>query len=280
MKKISVIMITGIILFLTTYTGFCQQHAESNTMAIAPYHVEVTYNKTTNLIFPYAIKSVDKGSREVLVQKAVGVENVLQLKAAKQGFAETNLTVVTADGSLFPFILNYIDAPPAFSLKFGNAETAHPPVALFAADATTDVVALKARQAAARERTVKRVGDEDNDITLDLKGLYISDQVLYFQFYLKNSSSIDYEVQSLRFSIHDKKKSKRTASQELEMQPLYTCGNKEMIRHLSEQIVCVALPKFTIPDKKYLSVGLMEKNGGRHLKIEIHSRQILKAIGI
>ncbi len=39
---------------------------------VESYCLEVTDNKTTNLIFPSAIKSVDRGSKDILVQKASG----------------------------------------------------------------------------------------------------------------------------------------------------------------------------------------------------------------
>jgi len=55
--------------------------------------------KTTNIIFPYSIVSVDIGSRDVLAQKAKGVENILQIKAARDSFPQTNISIITADGS-------------------------------------------------------------------------------------------------------------------------------------------------------------------------------------
>ncbi|UZJ63934.1 DUF4138 domain-containing protein [Sphingobacterium sp. KU25419] len=74
---------------------------------IAPYTIGVPYDRTVNLIFPYSIKSVDRGNSGVMVQKANGVENVLQLKAADQQFISTNLTVITGEGALYSFELRY-----------------------------------------------------------------------------------------------------------------------------------------------------------------------------
>jgi hypothetical protein len=81
----------------------------------------------------------------------------------------------------------------------------------------------------------------------------------------------------LRFFIRDKKQSKRTASQELEQTPLYVYGNTGSIEGQSKMIVVVALPKFTIPDKKLLYIQLTEKNGGRNLQLKIRNRNIIKA---
>ena len=54
----------------------------------------------------------------------------------------------------------------------------------------------------------------------------------------------------IRFYIKDKKLNKRTASQELDQMPLYEYGNTRAVPGMSKQTRVVALPKFTIPDKK------------------------------
>lgn len=272
MKKISALM--GIFMFLCVFTVSAQQQAPT---FIQPYNVAVTFNKTTNLVFPYAIKSIDRGSRDVLVQKALNVENVLQVKAAKMGFSETNLTVVTEDGSLYPFLLNYSDAPLNFSYVFSDKKIVASPVALFARDATTDEIRKYGASVNSRERTIKRIKTEEGDVSIDLKGLYIHNEVIYFQFLLSNKSVATYDIQSLRFYIQDKKRIKRTAEQQVDMQPLYIIGNDTAIPNFSEQTLTVALPKFTIPDKKYLTIELMEKNGGRHLLLRLKNKIIIHA---
>lgn len=277
MKKISAVMITGLLMVITLAGAFAQNLPETKAAYFQPYKLAITYSKTTSLVFPYAIKSIDRGSKDILVQKAIGVENILQVKAAKQAFNETNLTVVTADGSLYAYTVTYTDSPATLSFLFSNPQATPKPVAVFAKDATTDEIALRSQVAIARERTLTGIKDHNYDITLDVKGLYSHDEVLYFQLEVQNNSAIDYDIQSLRFFIHDKKKSKRTASQEVELQPLYVLGDATVIRHASEQTICVALSKFTIPDKKYLAVQLMEKNGGRHLSIRINNKQLIRS---
>ena len=271
---------TGVFFVLASFKGFSQNTTEIKASSINAYNISVTYNKTTNLVFPYAIKSVDRGSKDILVQKAIGVENILQVKAAKQGFPETNLTVVTADGSLFAYLVTYSDAPANLSLLFSNAQVSPSPVAVFAKDATTDEISQKSREVIGRERVIKGIKDKDFDITMDVLGLYIHQDVVYFEIALVNNSAIDYDVQSLRLFIQDKKRIKRTASQETEMQPLYVLGNPDVIRHASEQNICIALSKFTSPDKKYLMVQLMEKNGGRHLSIRINNKTLVHSRAI
>ena len=82
MKRISAVMITGIFLFILNGNIFSQSHNQTfKTTIIEPYHLAITYYKTTNLIFSFSITSVDRGSCDVLAQKTKGAENILQVKA-------------------------------------------------------------------------------------------------------------------------------------------------------------------------------------------------------
>jgi hypothetical protein len=55
-------------------------------------------------------------------------------------------------------------------------------------------------------------------------------------------------------------------------------GNISQVKGNSQNVIVVALEKFTIPDAKYLAVQVMEKNGGRHLLLKVNNNKIIKAI--
>lgn len=273
MKKISAVW-TGIVLLLNSIAVFAQ---EFKTTFIEPQRLFITYSKTTNLIFPYGIKSIDRGSQDVLVQKAIGVENVLQVKAAKANMPETNLTVVTVDGNLYSYLLSYSDNPLRLNFKAQSTEAVPNPVAVFTQDATTDVIAATAKTVNSRQPNLKRIRDSHYDMGMELKGLYIREDILYFQFSLRNNSNINYDIQQFRFFVRDRKKSKRTSSQETELTPSHINGDASRIGAVSETAVTIAIPKMTIPDKKYLAIQLLEKNGGRNLLLKISNKDIMGA---
>ena len=52
---------------------------------IPPYGLEVTYDKTTHIIFPAAVRYVDLGSPNLIAGKADGSENVIRVKATVKG---------------------------------------------------------------------------------------------------------------------------------------------------------------------------------------------------
>ncbi|HWV72872.1 MAG TPA: conjugative transposon protein TraN [Pseudosphingobacterium sp.] len=245
---------------------------------IAPLRLPVGYNKTTNLIFPYAIKSVDRGSRDVLIQKAEGVENVLQLKAANHLFKETNLTVITGEGALYSFLVNYAEEPGQLNLKIADMDVPFIPVAVFSEKHDNDAAMQDiASKVALRKAEGSITGDKGNGIGIDVNGIYIKEDNLYFRLQLDNATLLNYDIDQLRFYIRDKKKAKRTATQEIEVKPIYISGNSQVIYGNSSQVLVAVLEKFTIPDKKEMVVELFEKNGGRNLLLKLKNKKLIKA---
>ena len=83
---------------------------------IEPYKMEVTYDKTSHLIFPTAIRYVDLGSEYLIAGKAEDAENVLRVKATVRDFEpETNFSVITNDGRFYSFNVYYSSYPEAMS---------------------------------------------------------------------------------------------------------------------------------------------------------------------
>jgi hypothetical protein len=219
--------------------------------------LSIGINKVTSLVFPLMIKNVDRGSKDVLVQKVKGVENILEVKAARENFSETNMTVITADGKLYSFLVHY-SADPSLNIQIENKPSIFEKIA-----------GLK--------KSMHGIRDNKYDMRLQLKGIYIDNDILYYQLELQNYSNLSYDIELLRFFIKDQKQSKRTASQELEQTPLYVYGNTGSVPGQSKIIMVVALPRFTIPDKKLIVVQLMEKNGGRNLSLKINNNKLVKA---
>ena len=277
MKKISAVLITGIFLFLASISAFSQNANPVNTTSIEPYPLAIAYDKTTNLVFPYAIKSVDRGSQSILAQKAKGVENILQIKAGRKWFEETNLTVITAEGKLYCFLLNYAPQPSVLNLSFAIAKPSVKDAFFSSGDHNEGEIQAYSNAVSIEKKKVHGIKDKKYGMRFRLDGLFIRDNVMYYRIKMENRSNINYDIDQLRFFVRDRKKAKRTATQEIEIKPLYVQNNIPMVRGQSQHIFVVALPKFTIPDQKYFAVQLMEKNGGRHLELDVHNKALVRS---
>lgn len=276
MKKICAAMITGIVIMVMNMRASAQtaMPAEKDSV-IEPYRLSIAYYKTTNLVFPYAIRSVDRGTRDILAQKAKGVENVLQVKAGKLGFDETNLTVITTDGNLYSLMVNFNSTPERLNIVFQKEDVTK--IQFSEQKNNARELFLAAKEVIGKKRMFHHLKASHADMNLKLQGLYISNDVFYFQFAIHNGSNVSYDIDAIRFSIRDKQKAKRTASQENELQPLLQYSALQTIEGKQQQYGVIAVPKFTVPDNKYLDIHVVEKKGGRDLQLRLKNKHIMKA---
>lgn len=270
------LMVMGCLLFATI--GIFAQHTnnKNNLSKIEPDSLLIAYSKTTNIVFPYAIKSVDRGSQDILAQKTKGLENILQVKAAQKGFFQTNLTVVTSDGKLYSFVLNYDEDPPALNLNINKTEPQGQEI-YFSDEIKNDKdVQEYSKLAFYGKEKIRGEKESDYNIDISLNGIFICDDVMYYRINVTNNSKINYDIDQLRFFIRDAKKVKRTASQEIEISPIYIWNNIVKIDGEAENTFVFALPKFTIPQEKYLVIQLLEKNGGRHIELHVKNKKLVQ----
>ena len=215
------------IVFLLCLCAGRSGQAQIPQSEITPRQVEVSFNKTTHLIFPAPVQYVDLGSTDIIADKAAGAANVVRLKAAVRDFqAETNLTVITADGRFYAFDVRYADDPGQLSIRImndlqaqipeGKAPTV--PVRLDALDGDD-----AARIDSAMEQIynndkpqIKHIGYKRYGLQTLLTGIYIdSEGWLYFGIEMRNDSRIPFDIDHIRMYVRDKRLPRRTAVQDI-----------------------------------------------------------------
>ncbi len=250
-------------------------HSQVGMISIQPQDLQIASDKTVSLVFPAGITTVDKGTRDLLVQKAKGVENILQVKAAKKGFSPTNLTVLTTDGTLYTFKVSY-SAEAALALKImNNGRVAD---AMFSGQISEWEVESTAAWISESLEPVRILRKRKYGICLELAGLHIKNDVLYYRIKIMNKTPIGYDISGLRFFVRDKKKVRRGSVQENELIPLYMHGNSLKVAADQESTLVFALPKHALPGKKYLAVDLSEANNGRSLALKVGYSTLRKAV--
>jgi conjugative transposon TraN protein len=239
----------------------------------------ITNTKTTSLVFPKDIRYVDRGTNEILTQQVKGANNILLLKAAKVHFKETNLSVLTIDGKLYSFKVEYDSLPQGWVYYFKNddGDSVSPNLGVLKGSSLDDIAKLS-NELLFKKRKVYGVACKKWQTLLMVKGVYIKTNSLFFQLTIKNTSHIDYDIDFIKVYIRDFKKDKRTSSQEIEVHPLFIAGDTSRIKAQGKNDIVIALEKFTIPEARYLAIEVHEKNGGRHLSVKLGNYRITKAI--
>lgn len=256
---------------------------------IAPHGLEVTFNKTTHIIFPSAVRYVDLGSNNLIAGKAESAENVIRVKAAVAEFAgETNFSVICEDGSFYSFNVKYAEEPLLLNIEMKdflneNASFNIPNNCMDVylkelKDESPYLVKMIMRSIyKADKRDIKHIGSKRFGIQTLLKGIYVYNNLYYFHLSTKNNSNVPFEIDFIKFKIVDKKVAKRTAIQESVIFPVRSYNEQMEIAGESTIRTMYVLEKFTIPDDKILIISLYEKNGGRHQTLHIENSDIIRA---
>ncbi|WP_270350174.1 conjugative transposon protein TraN [Bacteroides eggerthii] len=256
---------------------------------IPPYALEVTFYKTVHIIFPSAIKYVDLGSADIIAGKADGSENVLRVKAVLRDFSrETNLAVITEDGSYYTYNVKYADEPTKLNIEMKDflhdGEAVNRPnnsqeVYLKELGSESPLLVRLIMKSIHKDdkRLVKHIGCKRFGIQSVLKGIYTHNGLLYFHTELKNSTNVPFTVDFVSFKVVDRKVAKRTAIQEQVIVPLRAYNYVTEVGGKSRERTVFTLPKFTLPDDKQLVVEISEQNGGRHQQFIVTNAELVRA---
>lgn len=252
---------------------------------IEPYRMGVTYDKTSHLIFPTAIRYVDLGSEYLIAGKAEDAENVLRVKASVRDFEpETNFSVITNDGRFYSFNVYYSSYPEAMSYDLLTMQKAVDKAkgndVLFEelGNNSPSLAGLLLETIYKKDkRIVKHIGSKSFGIQFILKGIYIHNGKYYFHTELRNRTNVPFQIDFINFKVVDKKVAKRTVVQERPMIPLRTYKPLDEIGGKTTEQNVFLLDQFTIADDKVLLIEIFEKNGGRHQTLQVENSDLIKA---
>lgn len=256
---------------------------------VPPYGLEVTYDKTTHIIFPSAVRYVDLGSPNLVAGKADGAENVIRVKAVVRNFRdETNMSVITESGSFYTFNVKYADEPLLLNIEMKDfihdgSKVNRPNNALdiylkeLGSESPKLVQLINKSIHKENKRHVKHIGSKAFGIQYLLRSIYTHNGLLYFHTQVRNQSNVPFEVDFVTFKIVDKKVMKRTAIQEQIVFPLRAYNYATLVAGNKDERTMFTFDKFTIPAGKVLVVELNEKSGGRHQSFTVESEDIVRA---
>jgi conjugative transposon TraN protein len=256
---------------------------------IASLTIPVTLDKMTNLVFPECIQSGVKVSAEIIAQKAHGVENVIEIKALRRHFNTTNLTVYGKDGQLYSFVLQYVDDTAALNFRIlpttrPNTETrptietppaAPRPILLSAMPYTIPTLRDDAWTLEAQPQHHYCKVKTDH-LTLRLIGIHAKDNLQWLTFTMTNYSPLDFNLETIRFYLQDRRQVRRRAVQETDLSPVFQ-DNPETFAPGNHSAFAAAFNPFHIAKGKLLICELLGSDG-HFLTLKLSPRQARRAL--
>ena len=114
------------------------------------------------------------------------------------------------------------------------------------------------------------------NLNASVNHLYTAGDYIFLDLTYKNSTNLKYDIDQLRFKVDDKKVTKATNVQSVEIDPVYTLFDVSSFKKHYRNIF--VFKKITFPGNKVLQVELSEKQfSGRIISLAISWKDILEA---
>ncbi|OBX25723.1 uncharacterized protein DUF4138 [Gelidibacter algens] len=240
--------------------------------------------KNVALFFPEPIRQGITGSENFIFTYNREKEQYFGLLQAKPG-KESNLLVININGSVFSYIVSYKEKLSNLnyfipvSSSIGNekpkvkdsipVETLESSV-----DYGTYYYEKFCRYLLDRKQRIGRIKNQTESIVLSVENIVFDKEELYFVIQIENNSTLDYDLNFLKFSIETRQKGKRKSLQRLYQEPIFIHKLPTKVRENETVRFVYVLPKFSISNDRRIILELNENDGERNLELKISHKHI------
>lgn len=122
------------------------------------------------------------------------------------------------------------------------------------------------------------VSSSSYGMRIRLNNIYTIGNYFFIDFSLHNKTKIRFDIEEIRVKLTDKKRTKATNSQDIELEPALTFNPVMNFKRDYRNIL--VLPKMTFPDEKCLTITVNEEQiSGRSVTLTIDYQDVLNADG-
>lgn len=240
--------------------------------------VFVNEQVTTHIIMPENIKLVDISTNAIIGNQCA--DNIVRIKPSGRMYDHELAGTITVIGErhIAQFNVVYVKGPAqANSIYNINIQDTkryeNPDVSMPEYSMSQYAWAISTLPAHFHNVNYKKYG-----IVGVVNNIYSIGNYFFIDFSLYNKTKIRYDVAEIRVKLSDKKESKSTNSQTIELTPVYTLNKANSFLKGYRNVI--VLDKLTFPDEKILTIEVSENQiSGRVLYIPIDYNDILHADG-
>ena len=219
--------------------------------------VPVSLHRVTSLVFPMAVRSGVRVSRDVQVEKVKGVENVLAIRAVRVGFVPTNLAVFGMDGRLYSFNLEYRDSAVVWQYRVEAVGDAGRGLILTGLPADEERLRADARLMEAKRGV----------------GVYFADSLTWIAGRLSSPGAGDFVVGRVRLFTEERKRVKRMAVQQAEVEAVYADWGGGSGKAAAG--FALGYRGIVVSRGKRLVLEVAERDGGRVVRVRVRRKEIV-----
>ena len=233
---------------------------------------------TTHIIMPENIKLVDISTAKIVGNQCA--DNIVRIKPAGRMYNNELAGTVTVIGErhMAQFNVVYTTGPAkansVYQITMKDMSQYKNP----------DVLMPESQMAAyawtiyGSQRKFNNIHTSAYGIRAVVNNIYTINDYFFIDFSLYNKTKIKYDIDEMRIKLTDKKESKSTNSQTIELTPVYSLNSAKSFKKAYRNVIVIN--KLTFPDEKILRLEISENQiSGRVIYIPIEYEDILHADG-
>lgn len=254
--------------------------------ASANERIYVNREVTTHIVMPENIKMVDISTTKIAGNQCT--DNIVRIKPScgsdsipEAGYRDNELLgtlTLIGERHIAQYDILYTQSPQMaasiFEVPYSHTQSyINPEVTMPMAEMARYAWAVygsgrKYNQIVSRAHGMKAV----------VNNIYAVGDYFFIDYSLQNKTKIAYDIEELRVKLTDKKETKATNSQTIELSPVFSLNHVRKFKKSYRNVL--VLPKLTFPDEKVLRLEISENQiSGRVIMLTIEYEDILHADG-
>ena len=122
----------------------------------------------------------------------------------------------------------------------------------------------------------RNVINREHRMNMRLNNIYAVGDYFFIDFSIENKTNIRFDIDEIRLKLADKKVTKATNAQIIELTPALVLEQAKSFRHGYRNVIVVK--KMTFPNDKVLTIEMTEKQiSGRNIRLNIDYEDVLSA---
>lgn len=249
--------------------------------------IYVNSEVTTHIVMPENIKLVDISTTKIVGNQCT--DNIVRIKPYLEsdslqavGSYKDNelLGTITLIGErhIAQYDILYTQSPgmaaSIFEVPYNHTQSyINPEVSMPMAE-----MARYAWAVYSSDRKYNQIVTKAHGMKAVVNNIYAVGDYFFIDYSLQNKTKIPYDIEEIRVKLTDKKETKATNSQTIELSPVFTLNSSRKFKKNYRNVL--VLPKLTFPDEKVLRLEISENQiSGRVIVLTIEYEDILHADG-
>lgn len=254
--------------------------------ASANERIYVNKEVTTHIVMPEHIKMVDISTQKIIGNQCT--DNIVRIKPFQEndsvqtgGYKDNELLgtlTLIGERHIAQYDIIYTQCPgnaaTIFEVPYSHTESyINPEVSMPMSEMARYAWAIYGS-----DRKFNQIVSNAHGMKAIVNNIYAVGDYFFIDYSLRNKTKIPYNIEELRVKLTDKKETKATNSQTIELTPVYTLNHVRKFKKDYRNVL--VLPKLTFPDEKVLRLEISENQiSGRVIVLTIEYEDFLNADG-